>query len=87
MFLKLGTTRFFTASISATTSCSFNFASMQLTSGTIRVKIAIHFPFQCYAYMVLAPALLAEGLFHYREGLWQRVASTTAKFSARNFEK
>ena len=38
-------------------------------------------------YIVLAPALLAEGLFHYREGLRQGVASTTTKYYARNSEK
>ena len=62
----------YTASISATTLCSFNFASMQLTSG-IRVNIAIPVPFQCcYVYIVLVPALLAEGLY-----------STTAKVYGR----
>ena len=51
------------------------------------MNIATPVPFQCQVYMVLAPALLAEGLFHDREVIWQKAASTTAMSSERNFEK
>lgn len=83
MLLKVGATTFFAAYISATTSCSsFRFASVQLTPDSDDCPV----PTLCLR-IVLAPTLPLEDPFHSYEVLWQRSVSTTAKSSARNFEK